>query len=689
MNIAKLHSPFFTVFLMIFMGTGYAFSQKSAVNLKTKAANAYSNGNFAEALDYYRNSTDKNPEIIYKRALCYFNLNRFDSSLVAFQKYLSVNKHKDEAIFYTARALHHVENYQKAAELYRLFLKVSKLKSQLRAEAKLLLMQASNANKTIHSTDFALRLPLGKTSNSVADDLAPIDNPRNPGFLYFSSNRRRRYELFFEKFSEHENNSAVLLDSRYNSSSNQLLVAFPDNGYQIIYISDGKIKLDNFKDGFEQSLAVPLKGLENIKIVDAHLVNDSILLFSADLTGGYGALDIYTAVRDEKGIWSRIKNLGPGINSVFDERAAFLADKCAVLFFSSNRPESMGGFDIFKADLEKKDNPLPFPFPVNSPGDDLFFRPDNNKKEVWFSSVRQNGFGGSDNYRLLFREYFCNVFEFNFYKYLFSNELNDIMSNTELQIKSDTFYYSDFNFDSEGRFEVSSDKILNETANLMLNHPELKIIISAHSDDTQTKEISLLFTLSQCEKAASTLQRKGISGDRIHLRGLSGQYPSAKNRKFDGSADQTGMMINRRIELNFISTNNIKTQLIKKEKMISTVLKENASEKYLENLNGLTFKIDLSGSENEKNLEFLNSMNDVSMEKKAFSQKVSFCLGLSKKFDAIAILLDTVKSSGFENAIIQAYWDGFPMEQVLVEEMSAEEPELQKYMDYLKVKTGK
>lgn len=686
MNYASQYRSFFFQFLMIILGTGHVFSQKSYASLNANADAAFLKGSFKQALDYYRCSADENPEIIYKRAVCYFNLNRFDSSLVDFQNYLQFKKHKDEAIFYTARALHHLENYQKAAERYRLFLKVSKPKSQLRTEAKLLLMQATNAYKTIRSTDFALLLPLGKASNSESDDLGPIENPRNPGFLYFSSNRIERYALFFEKFSEHENNSAVRLDARYNPSSNQQIVAFSDDGYQIIYISEGKIKLDNFKDGFEQSLAVPFRGLENVKIVDAHLVNDSILLFSADLPAGFGSLDIYAAVRDEKGIWSKIKNLGSGINSVFDERAAFLADNSADLFFSSNRPESIGGFDVFKADLEKNNAPIPLPNPVNAPGDDLFFRPENNKKEAWISSVRQNGFGASDNYRLLFRETLCNITEFDLYNYLFDNKVTD---NTAQQIKSDTFYYADLNFDSEGRFEVSSEKFLNETANLMLKHPELKIIISAHSDDMQSKEISLLFTLSQSEKAAATLRRKGISGDRIYLRGLSGQYPAAKNKKFDGSADQTGMMINRRIELNFINTANVKTRAIKKEKMISTVLKENAAEKYLKNLSGLTFKIDLSGNENEKNLEFLNSMSDVSMERKALSPKVSFCLGLSKKFEAIVILLETVKASGFENALIRAYWDGFPMEAALIEKMSPQEPELQAYMNYLELKYGK
>jgi hypothetical protein len=689
MNIAMLHSRFFCLFLMIILGTGYAFSQKSAVKLKAKADFAYSNANFAEALDYYRNSTDKNPDIIYNRALCYFNLNRFDSSLTDFEKYLSIKNHKDEAIFYTARALHHLEDFQKAVELYRLYLKVSKPKAPLRAAAKLLLLQASNANKTIRSSDFALLLPLGKASNSEADDFAPIENPRNPGQLYFSSNRRGRFELFFEKFSNQENNSAILLDARYNSLPNQQLVAFSDDGYQILYLAEGKIKMDNFKDGFEQSLAVPLRGLENIKIVDVHLVNDSILLFSADLIGGYGALDIYAAFKNEQGRWSKIINMGPKVNTVFSERAAFLADKSSDLFFSSNRPESMGGFDIFRLDIQNNNSSLPFSSPINSAGDDIFFRPEAEKKEVWFSSVRQNGFAALDNYRLLFREPIFIANDFNLHDFLFIERAPAVNQNDVLSEKQDTFYYTDINFDKEGSIELVADKILNETANLMLKHPELKIIISAHSDDLQPKEISLLFTLSQCEKAASTLQRKGISVDRIYLRGMAGQYPAAKNKKFDLSTDQTGIMINRRIALNFMNINSSKTQIIKKEKMISTVLKENAAEKYLEQISGLTFKVELSGSENDKNLEFLKSMNDVSLEKKALSPKVSFCLGLAKKFDAIAILLETVKASGFDNALIQAFWDGFPMDGALLEKMSAQEPELQKYKEYLKNKSGK
>jgi tetratricopeptide (TPR) repeat protein len=689
MNKGALYRLFLMFFLLNYVGNGTAFSQRSDAKQKGDAESAFVKGNYARALELYRNSSANHPDLIYKRAICYFKLNRFDSALIHFQNYLGFKKHNDDAIFYTARTLHHLENYQKSVELYRLFLKVSSPESHLRTEAKLLLMQASNANKTIRSNDFALLLPLGKSTNSESDDFAPVVNPRNPGLLYFSSSRRGRYELFFEKFSGHENNSAVLLDARYNPSSNQQLVAFPDNGYQILYLQEGKLFFDNFKDGYEKSLAVKLKGLENIELADCHLITDSLMLFSAELSGGYGALDIYAALRDDKGNWSRIKNLGPQVNTVFDERAAFAANKSAELFFSSNRPESIGGFDIFKVNLQENNAPIPFPFPINLPGDDIFFRPELDKKEVWFSSIRQNGFGGYDNYRLLFREPVFKIIEFDMYNYLFKNKINENIANTDLQIKSDSFYYADLNFDAEGNLEAYADKSLNETAKLMLKNPELKIVISGHSDDLQTKEISLLFTLSQCEKTATMLQRLGIAGNRIYLRAIGGQYPAAKNRKFDSTTNQTGILINRRIVFKFINTNSIKTKVVKKEKMISNVIKENAAENYLQNISGLTFKIDLSGIDNEKNLEFLKLMNDVSMEKNALSLKVSFCLGLSKNFDAIDILLETVKASGFANAVIKAFWDGFPIEDSQLEKMSADEPELQKYIDYLKAKTGK
>jgi hypothetical protein len=122
--------------------------------------------------------------------------------------------------------------------------------------------------------------------------------------------------------------------------------------------------------------------------------------------------------------------------------------------------------------------------------------------------------------------------------------------------------------------------------------------------------------------------------------------------------------------------------------MISTVLKESAAENYIENIKGLNFKIELFDTDNQKSLDFLKIMNEGVLEKLNGNPKISFCLGMAKKFDAISILLETVRESGFEKAFIKAYWDGFPVDRNTLKDISVDNIEIQKYLNYMQ-KVGK
>jgi hypothetical protein len=672
--------PFFLIF-----GLNNILAQPEYKKIKAEAEKAFFDKNYRLSLSYFQKLSDNEPEIVHRKAMSYFYLNQFDSSLLHLQNYLQYKKHEDEALYFTARALHILNKYEKAVELYRLYLSKASKKSVYKSDAKLLLMQAATAEKTIRSNQFALLMPIRESINSELDDISPLENPRYSNQLFFSKGREGKFIISQASGV----NTAVKLDARYNASKNQQLCAFPDSGYQILYLRDSKLMIDNFKDGHDYSLVLPLKALEDIKMSDCHFVNDSLLLFSSDMPGGYGRLDIYAVHKDKNGFWSKIKNLGPKVNSVFDERTAFIAENSSELYFSSNRPESVGGFDIFKVDLNKNDFPTVFDYPINSTGDDLYFRPYKNKNEIWFSSVRPNGIGALDNYSLVVKEALLvsnDSFDFHNWLFIEDNEFKKEIPNTVSQI--DTFYLRSLNYDTEGKLEAGSDKFLQDLTAFMQKKSGVKILISGHSDDLESKDISLFLTLVEAEKLAAILQKKGVSADRIYLRGLGGQYPAAKNRKFDSSIDPTGIQINKRLEISLIGYDQTNTKIIKKEKMISTVLKESAAENYIENIKGLNFKIELFDTDNQKSLDFLKIMNEGALEKLNGNPKISFCLGMAKKFDAISILLETVRESGFEKAFIKAYWDGFPVDRNTLEDISVDNIEIQKYLNYLQ-KVGK
>ena len=112
------------------------------------------------------------------------------------------------------------------------------------------------------------------------------------------------------------------------------------------------------------------------------------LYFTSDVRGGSGSFDIYVSHRDEKGDWGEAVNLGPTINTPFEEHTPFISNNDSVLFFSSQGHSSLGGLDVFYSELNSYgvwSEPRNMGYPVNTTGDDVFFNPGWNEVEGYYA----------------------------------------------------------------------------------------------------------------------------------------------------------------------------------------------------------------------------------------------------------------------------------------------------------------
>lgn len=117
------------------------------------------------------------------------------------------------------------------------------------------------------------------------------------------------------------------------------------------------------------------------------------LYFTSDVRGGSGSFDIYVSRLDEKGKWGEAVNLGPTINTPFEEHTPFISNNDSVLFFSSQGHASLGGLDVFYSELNSYgvwSEPKNMGYPVNTTGDDVFFNPGWNEIEGYYSVPRQD-----------------------------------------------------------------------------------------------------------------------------------------------------------------------------------------------------------------------------------------------------------------------------------------------------------
>jgi peptidoglycan-associated lipoprotein len=112
---------------------------------------------------------------------------------------------------------------------------------------------------------------------------------------------------------------------------------------------------------------------------------------------GYGGTDIYSAVMDSRGRFSRVRNLGPQVNTAGNELFPYVAED-SKLYFSSDGHPGYGGLDLFvvkrvngRTSIENLGQPM------NTPSDDFgifLFKPDRG----FFTSNRDGGKGDDDIY---------------------------------------------------------------------------------------------------------------------------------------------------------------------------------------------------------------------------------------------------------------------------------------------------
>lgn len=135
--------------------------------------------------------------------------------------------------------------------------------------------------------------------------------------------------------------------------------------------------------------------------------DNKTLYFVSDKEGGLGQHDIYKSVWDEKKQkWGEAINLGPTINTQYDEKGVFIHPDGKTLYFSSKGHNTMGELDIFKSVWDEKKKKWSIPenlgYPINTPDSDFDFVLSASGKHAYYSAFKQDGYGEQDIYMITF-----------------------------------------------------------------------------------------------------------------------------------------------------------------------------------------------------------------------------------------------------------------------------------------------
>ena len=194
----------------------------------------------------------------------------------------------------------------------------------------------------------------------------------------------------------------VAISSNIDSHLNEGTCTISADGRQLIFTScigrRGYGSCDLFesrKIGEEWTIPVNLGPQINSAAWESQpsLSSDGrMLFFVSDRRGGVGNKDIYVSYKLSDDRWTPAENLGPKINSPYEEISPFIHVNGRTLFFASNGRQGFGGFDLYRTERENTQwtEPVNFGSPVNTYEDQfsLFITADGQRG---FYSHEENG----------------------------------------------------------------------------------------------------------------------------------------------------------------------------------------------------------------------------------------------------------------------------------------------------------
>ena len=282
-----------------------------------------------------------------------------------------------------------------------------------------------NAIELTKDTAVVTIVNLGDSVNTIYPEYSPLVSA-DESILVFTSRRqgstggdKTDNDQFYEDiyFCQKKNDgiwsSPKSIGYNINTTGNEASSSFSADGQRLFVYRDlnGGDIFYSLLEGDTWGPLISLGTSVNSKSWETHAtlsVDGNTLYFVSDRKeGSYGGRDIWKCIKLPNGQWGLPVNLGPTINTRFDEDAPFIHPDGVTLFFSSKGHKNMGGFDIFKSvknDQGQWEEPQNLKSPINTPDDDIFYVQSVDGKRGYFSSVRPNGFGEKDIYMINFEQ---------------------------------------------------------------------------------------------------------------------------------------------------------------------------------------------------------------------------------------------------------------------------------------------
>lgn len=468
----------------------------------------YNNKDYYGALRIYRDLYKKAPSnanLNYRMGVCFEATNKKDSALFHLNKAIATDSTvNNNAYYYIGKSYQFNEDLDKAIDNYYTF---KSKEPKNKTDVNRLLRQCETAKYMLANPVNVKITNLGPNINTEFVDASPSitadqellvftsRRKENVGGKICPSNEQYYDDIYTSKWDDNKKEwaKAENIGAPINTNGFDANLSISPDGQKIFIYKNiegetgsGDIYVSTFNNdqtwskptafGMPKSKSFVESSLSTVN--DYKYINSSYFESSASITsdgktlyfvsererGGLGFGDIWTSTK-VAGQWQKPVNIGPVINTEFDEVGVYIHPDGKTLFFSSEGHNAIGKHDIFISTKNEKgewSEPINMGYPINTTKDEIHFVLSASKDKAYISSTRPNGFGMIDIYEVDMSKYFKSNKNI-------SNELADKFTSEKMAVLRGSI--------------VDSDSGKPVKAQIQIENTKTKESITIHSED--------------------------------------------------------------------------------------------------------------------------------------------------------------------------------------------------------------
>ncbi len=427
-TMMKNLSKFFVLIAAWVISMGVVYAQIDA-DLVAEADAAYNIGAKALALETYELALKANTSNIranFMAGKCILEtIDKGRASKYLLKAYEMDSKVSDDILFLIGESYHLGFKFDEAIDYYQKYLAQTTNANAI-AKTKRRIQECENARKFTNDPNAYKSENAGAGVNTIHPEYGVAVN-KDETMMVFTSRRdgstgignvdkdlQYFEDIYISFFRDGKWQPAKNMGTTINTEYHDASIGLSPDGKTLFLYKDengGDIYVSEMKKDSSWSEPHPISDQINSPYNENSVSispDGSTMFFTSDRPGGLGGIDVWISRADKKGKWGPPSNLGEPVNTAGNEDGPFMDYDGKTLYFSSNAHEGMGGYDVFITEYDstaqKWKDPINVGYPISTPDNDIYFVKSGNSKYGYYASVKDDGMGEKDIYKVLLPE---------------------------------------------------------------------------------------------------------------------------------------------------------------------------------------------------------------------------------------------------------------------------------------------